>query len=178
MIKRIQLLILLLSLGLGWNLPADSTIDIGRLKPLGFTFPAQPMIPPSLIAYNDNSLVNLLDQKKVTLLYFWSSLTPSSLSDLPLLENLKEDLSDYDVLIAAVNLNEDYPIAREIIEQMNLTLEIYYFPDPQTLAPYILKSVPSAYILNKNGKLVASIQGNAPWDHPDVLRSLKELTAE
>ncbi|QEN07947.1 hypothetical protein EXM22_08105 [Oceanispirochaeta crateris] len=172
--KRLMLLLLIMSI---WSLQAE-TVDVSRLSPLGFAFPDQPMTSPSIKAYRGDTQVDLMDQNKVTLLYFWSEITPSSLSDLPLLESLKDELADLDILIAPVNLNEDYPVVQKIVKQMNLTLEIYYFPEPGPLAPYILKTVPAAYILNKKGQLVASVQGNAPWGHPDILRTLKELAAE
>ncbi|MDA3956425.1 TlpA disulfide reductase family protein [Oceanispirochaeta sp.] len=173
--KKLTILVLLF---LSINIWAETAADLGRLKGLGFKFPEQPMASPSIIAYRDGRKVKLMEQNRVTILYFWSSLTPPSLSDLPLLERLKAKLKGKEILIAAVNLNEDYPEAYKIVQEMDLTLDIYYYPEPETLAPYILRSVPAAYILNKEGQLVASIQGNAPWDHPDILRTLKELSAE
>jgi len=159
-------------------LQAENSGDIKRLENYGFTFPDGPMTPPPLIAYNEEVPVELTRQSKVTVLYFWSSMVPSSLSDLTLLEELKRKMDNQNILFAPVNLNESPNLVRSTARTLGLTMEMFCFPEREALTPYILKSIPAAYILDSEGMLVASIQGNAPWSEPDVRRSLEELTGD
>lgn len=148
---------------------------IGRLKALGFSFPESEMTPPPLTAYLNEEKIELTKQNRVTILYFWSSIIPPSLTDLTVLNKIANEFEPEEILIAPVNLNEDKKQAYGAANEAGLELDIYMYPDPTKLNAYILKSVPSAYILDKNGNLAASRQGNTPWDHPDMIRSLKEL---
>jgi len=156
-------------------LSAQNTGDITRLKQLGFSFPEKPMYPPPLMVYSNEAPVQLTRQNKVTVLYFWSSLIPSSLTDLPLLDSLKKSMEDQNILFAPVNLNEPRSRVLMIAETLRLSMNMYCYPEREALSPYILKSVPAAYILDSRGRLVASKQGNASWGDPDVRRSLEEL---
>ncbi len=149
--------------------------DITRLASLGFTFPEGEMTPPPLKAYLDEQKIELTKQNRVTLLYFWSGSNPASLADLSLLEELSILLEGDDILIAPVNLNDSPAEARRLAEKAGCSLDLYLYPDRNSLKPYILKSVPAAYILDSRGILAASRQGNSPWTHPDVVRTLKEL---
>jgi thiol-disulfide isomerase/thioredoxin len=150
---------------------------IGRLKALGFTFPQTEMTPAPITAYLNEEKIELTKQNRVTILYFWSSVIPPSLTDLTILNRIADEFEPGEILIAPVNLNEDRQQAYKAASEAGLDLDIYLYPDPANLNAYILKTVPSAYILDKNGNLVASRQGNTPWDHPDIIRSLKELVA-
>ena len=172
--KKCLILILLLMGTL--MLEAETGGDISRLKHLGFALPEEPMTPPPLVAYRGETPVPLTRQNRVTILYFWSTLIPSSLTDLSLLETLKGELNGQDILFAPVNLNENSVPVLRTAESLHLTMDMFCYPERASLTPYILKSVPSAYILDSRGMLVASIQGNAPWNDPDVKRSLEELT--
>jgi len=174
--KKCLILILLLMGAL--QLQAESGGDISRLKQLGFDLPEEPVTPPPLVAYRGESPVQLTRQNRVTILYFWSTLIPSSLTDLSLLDTLNADLNGQEILFAPVNLNESRTLVLQTAETLQLTMEMFCYPERASLTPYILKSVPSAYILDSRGMLVASIQGNAPWGDPDVKRSLEELTGE
>lgn len=175
--KKTVLLILIQILIL-CSLSAQTEAGTGRLKALGFSLPPDRTAPPPLSAYLREEKVELTLQKRVTLLYFWSGLIPSSLTDLTLLERIRKQAEDAGVLIIPVNLNEDRQPALDGAEKAGYGGSIYLYPDPASLNPYILRSVPSAYILDKRGDLAASVQGNTAWDHPDVMRTLKELAAE
>ncbi|MDC7239711.1 MAG: hypothetical protein PQJ50_05055 [Spirochaetales bacterium] len=149
--------------------------DITRLSSLGFTFPEGRMIPPPLSAYLGEEKVELTTRNRVTVLYFWSGSNPASLTDLPLLERLKGLLGDDEILIAPVNLNDSPVEAYDLAEKSGCFLPLYLYPDNTNLKPYIMKSVPAAYIINSRGELVASRKGNSPWTHPDMVRSLREV---
>ncbi|MBF9015705.1 MULTISPECIES: TlpA disulfide reductase family protein [unclassified Oceanispirochaeta] len=175
--KKTAILLVILQLFIlgGNSLFAEG--GIGRLKALGFSFPKSEMTPPPLTAYLNEEIVELTNQKRVTILYFWSSVIPPSMTDLTLLNKINDEFEEGEILIAPINLNEDRPQAYKAAAEAGLDLDIYLYPDPANLKAYILKSVPAAYILDKNGFLAASRQGNTPWDHPDIIRSLKELAA-
>jgi hypothetical protein len=172
LLKKLFFLLFILLVG---NIGAEN--GILRLKSLGFTFPSDEMIPPPLTAFLNEDKIELTNQKKVTVLYFWSSMNPPSLTDLTLLEDLKAELHGSDILIAPVNLNEDRKVALEAARKAGITMDLFLYPDPGNLMAYILRTVPSAYILDSNGYLAASKQGNTDWNHPDMIRSLKELAA-
>ncbi|MDC7235012.1 MAG: TlpA disulfide reductase family protein [Spirochaetales bacterium] len=146
-----------------------------RLQSLGFKMPLSTVSAPSLSAYLDNEKLELTDTDRVTILYFWSTSVPPSLTDLSGLNELNLAFSTEELTVAAVNLNEDASLARKAAKEAGMEGEIYLFPDPRQLKPYIHKTVPAAYILDKNGNIAASHQGNTLWSHPDIHRTLREL---
>ncbi len=133
---------------------------------------------PSITAYQDRAAVNLMDQGRVSILYFWSTYSPPSLGDFELLQALGEYFGEDKLFIGLVNLNETHWLVEAEPAVQSLNLPVFLYPQSTNLTAFTTGSVPAAYILDQQGRLVASIHGNAPWNHPDVKRSLDELIAQ
>lgn len=156
--------------------------DLGRLVPLGFSVPAQRSPAPVLKAWHEGVRISLIPGERPTLIYFWGSHVPGSMADLPQLDELwgrlRSGPDDRDFLIAPVNLNDQASLVDTYAEGADLTLPLYLYPESEALRSYLLGSVPSLWLIDRNGRVAAACEGNVPWNHPDLLRSLREFVNE
>ena len=170
--------ICLFSLLLITSLPLWAEADLGRLVPLGFSIPEERSKAPELEAWREGEKVSLVPGEKPVLLYFWGSHVPGSIADLNRLDDLSEELNCRDIIIAPVNLNDEPSLVSGYAEEAELSLTLYLFPESPALDPYIMKSVPALWLIDRQGRVAAACEGNVPWSHPDLLRSLREFICE
>ena len=174
--KVLILFLLLLGTTILW---AES--DLGRLVPLGFSVPEHRFTAPELEAWLDGEKLTLVSGRTPVLLYFWGSHIPGSMADLGSLDELYNKLSSLSesgrLSIAAVNLNDEAALVNDYADNAQLSLPLYLFPETLP-APYIMKSVPSLWLIDSRGRAAAACEGNVPWNHPDLLRSLQEFACE
>ncbi len=172
--KNICLYILLLLI----SLPLFGETDLGRLVPLGFSVPAARSAAPLLEAWRDGVKETLVPRKEPVILYFWGSHIPGSMADLSQLDDLSSALEGEALLIATVNLNDEATLVRDYAEQAMISLPLYLFPESPALTPYIMNSVPSLWLIDRQGRAAAVCEGSVPWNHPDLLRTLREFSCE
>jgi len=159
-------------------LPAEA--DMTRLRPLGFSVPDKRTPAPemSVVTGPEGNTRNLPRSGEVTLLNFWATWCPPCRAEMPSLNRLKDLLEPEGLHIAAVNVNEEIPFVRDYMDFAGLDLTVYYYPEEEVLKAYKLRGIPSSWIIDRNGRVAAVMIGSIEWDHPEIVRTLRELLAE
>jgi thiol-disulfide isomerase/thioredoxin len=125
----------------------------------------------------DNTEMNLDDLKgKVIFLNFWASWCPPCRAEMPTIQSLYNKMQNRkDIVFVMVSLDNDTSKAKNFIKERGFNFPVYflngYFPKI-----YDSGTIPSTYVISKEGKIVAKEVGMADYDTDKFLSFLNHLT--
>jgi peroxiredoxin len=122
--------------------------------------------------------VQLADYKdKVLFINLWATWCPPCVGEMPEIQDLWETFRDNPDVELFLITNEDLATVTEFLDKRDYTFPVYmsrYAP------PEILKSqsIPTSYIISKNGEIVVRKTGAAKWGGEKTEKLIKELVNE
>ncbi len=124
-----------------------------------------------------NEIVPLESFKgKVIFINLWASWCPPCRAEMPTIENLYEKLKDNrNIVFAAISLDEDPFKAKELIKKEGYTFPVY-FPAGNFPSIYNSGTIPSTYIISRQGKIVAKEIGMADYNTSKVINFISGLS--
>ena len=129
----------------------------------------------SLIGFDDR-LVSLNDFRgKTILLNFWASWCPPCRAEMPTIQNLYSKMKNKsDVVFVLVSLDNNLSKAKEFIKDEDFTFPVYYLNSslPQI---YDTGTIPSTFVISKEGKIVARRVGMADYNSKKFIDFLNSM---
>jgi thiol-disulfide isomerase/thioredoxin len=128
-----------------------------------------------LISFNNTEL-NLYDLKgKVIFLNFWASWCPPCRAEMPTIQSLYNKMQNRkDIVFVMVSLDNDTSKAKSFIKERGFNFPVYflngYFPKI-----YDSGTIPSTYVISKEGKIVAKEVGMADYNTDKFQSFLNQL---
>ena len=112
---------------------------------------------------------------KVVLVNFWATWCPPCVAEMPSLQSLYNDYNDKVVFMFVAQDKVEKVSA--FIAKKEYSLPVYY---SKTEAPSILtsKTIPTTYVINKEGKIIIAKTGVADWNSDKTRKMLDQLLAE
>jgi thiol-disulfide isomerase/thioredoxin len=107
---------------------------------------------------------------KVIYLDFWASWCGPCQVSVPQLIQLQADLNSDEFEVVAINVDEEAHRARRFLASYNVNYTVLADPTGQVAAEYELMGMPSAFIVNQEGKIVKIHTGFKLGDM-DIIRS-------
>lgn len=111
----------------------------------------------------------------ITLLNFWATWCPPCRAEMPSIERLYSQMSGTKFRIAAVNAGEQRAEVAAFIKNHGYTFPIYLDESNELSSVFAARGLPSTYLLNKEGKIIAVRVGAMEYDQAELIRILKEL---
>ncbi len=112
---------------------------------------------------------------KVVLINYWATWCPPCIAEMPSLQKLYNDYKDK-VVFLFITMDDD-PELNKFMEDKN-----YYYPIyrslSQTPKPFVGKSLPTTYVIGKDGTIVINKVGAADWNTSKVRETLDRLLLE
>lgn len=111
-------------------------------------------------------------ESKVVIVNFWATWCPPCLAEKPSFQELYQDYKDKVEFLFVTN--ESPEVVQKFIDKNNYTLPIYYAKSP---APAMLYSqtLPSSYVIDKEGKIVVKKFRAADWNSSKFRVTLDDL---
>jgi peroxiredoxin len=132
-------------------------------------------IPFSLKDLNGNQ-VSLSDYKgKPVLLFFWATWCMACKEDIVLLEKFSEEKRDrLKILTVAIDGEKEARVKR-VVKKRKITLPVLLDIKERTARKYGVRMVPSAFIINREGRMEGMIVGQREWCESTAEAALRDL---
>jgi thiol-disulfide isomerase/thioredoxin len=114
---------------------------------------------------------------KVVFLNFWATWCGPCRFEMPSMEKLYKRLKDEGLEIVAVNLQEDRSSVEQFVDEYGLSFPVLLDTTGRIGATYGARSIPTTYIVDREGLVIAGTIGTREWDTEDYVRFFEKLLA-
>lgn len=129
-----------------------------------------------ILEKNNRDRVEFSEYKgQVVLVNFWATWCPPCIAEMPSFEELYADYQD-NVIFLFVS-SEDHETVRGFLNRKNYSLPAYR-PLSEAPEPLNGNTLPTTYLIGKNGEIVIKKIGAADWNSEPVRSTLDKLLAE
>lgn len=126
-----------------------------------------PVQVPNITFFDGKRPIQLTAFKgKYVLVNFWATWCSPCVIEMPSLDRLAKKLAKENIVVVAISEDEGGGSqVRPFVEKLQFKqLKILYDPNKQAFRDFGLRGLPTTYLLNPEGKIVSTLEGNAVWD--------------
>ena len=115
---------------------------------------------------------------KVVFLNFWATWCGPCRMEMPSMEILYGKYRDKGLEIFAVNILEKEPEVLAFMDSNGLSFPAALDLDGRIAASYGIQSIPTSFLIDREGNIIARLIGSINWDTPKVHAAFEELLKE
>ena len=142
-----------------------------------FTF-SDLMVPAPSTTFHtlEGAAVSFADFRgKLLLVNFWATWCAPCVEEMPALERLHSELADEGLAVLAVSQDRD---GAAVVEPFLARIELQQLPvylDATGVLgrAFALKGLPTTFLIDREGRVLAGLVGPAEWDSPEALAFLR-----
>jgi len=138
-----------------------------------------PKPAPALMLNDMKGVAHDLSQLKgrVVLINFWATWCPPCRREMPSMERLTQQLKGEAFSVLAVNVGESVNDIELFTSQLDADLSFPILLDrsSQSMQAWKISGLPTTYLVDKKGRVVAGAIGGREFDHPDVVRAIRTV---
>lgn len=158
-------------------------VSAANLPPLshGFTHQAPTPAPALRLRDLDGKLHELAKLRgKVVLVNFWATWCPPCRREMPSMERLSKALAKEPFVVLAVDVGESIDTIEAFTSQLDVgpSFPILLDADSRAMSAWKVGGLPTTFLVDKKGRLVASAIGGREFDHPEMVKAIRKLTRE
>lgn len=112
---------------------------------------------------------------KLVFLNFWATWCPPCRAEMPAMERLYQKLKDKGLEILAVDLQEDAKTVQKFVKDNKLSFKVVLDADGRMGATYGARSIPTTYMVGRNGDVLGGTVGGKEWDSPEMIAFFNRL---
>ena len=116
---------------------------------------------------------------KTVVLNLWATWCPPCVQEMPSLDRLSKALNGQE--FAVVALSQDYAasVAASYFAAHRMENLAPYFDERASVARALgAQGLPTTFIIDRDGRVVASMEGGAAWDSPAMIAQLQTLSSQ
>jgi thiol-disulfide isomerase/thioredoxin len=112
---------------------------------------------------------------KVVFLNFWATWCGPCRAEMPSMETLYGRFKDRGLEILAVNIRETPRQVTAFMKQWGLTFPAVLDSQGTVGSAYGVMAIPTTYIINREGGIIARVVGSLNWDNPKLFSAFEAL---
>jgi peroxiredoxin len=163
---------MVLMLSAPWLAPAPSPAaelsQVHGARPPGFSLPD--------LAGQQRSLGEF--SGKVVLVTFWASWCSPCIEEMPSIRRLAATMADQPFTVVGVNVGEGERRAQAAAGRLGIGFPVLLDKDSTVFNGWGADVLPTAYLLDRSGRIRYIARGPVDWDRADIIGMLKQLAAE
>jgi len=158
----------------------DLSAELATLKSLGFhVFPQPVEIDAFSVPSLKGETLNATSLRgSIVLFNFWATWCPPCLREMPSIETLWNTLKGENFTIVAVSTGEKKKTVSDFIDKKGFTFPIYLDESSGLGRIYATQGIPTTYVLDKKGRVIAGIVGSTEYDNPALVKALKAMASK
>ncbi|MCU7854226.1 MAG: TlpA family protein disulfide reductase, partial [Candidatus Thiodiazotropha sp. (ex Lucinoma borealis)] len=110
---------------------------------------------------------------KAYILNFWATWCAPCIKEMPALERAAEILQEQEILVLTVNSGETRQEIEKFINKTPINLPILLDGNSKVMDKWKVLALPTSYIVDVEGMVVARVVGGQEWDDPSVLTQIR-----
>lgn len=115
---------------------------------------------------------------KTLLLNLWATWCAPCVKEMPSLERLQELLGDKMTVVAISQDRGGAKAVEPFVGKLGLKLvKVYLDPKSAVGRAFKVEGLPSSFLIDREGRLVGRVEGEADWDSPKMLEALQPFLA-
>lgn len=156
----------------------QTPFDATKLNALGFHVFKEPIPLPNreVVGLNGAKTAFNSFRGKVTLLNFWATWCPPCRKEMPSIQRLHDLMKGTEFSIAAISVGETAKDVKAFIDKEGYSFPVFMDESGALGGEFASQGIPSTYIVNKEGFIVAGTVGSREYDDPALVDLLKELS--
>jgi len=112
---------------------------------------------------------------KMVFLNFWATWCGPCRVEMPSMQRIYDKLKKKGFVILAVNLREDRKLVKDFMDQYGLDFPVLLDKTGRVGAIYGARSIPTTYLINRDGSIIGRAIGAREWDAPEVQSVFEEI---
>ena len=114
---------------------------------------------------------------RVVLVNFWATWCPPCRREMPSMERLSQALRSEAFSVLAVDVGEDADTIDAFNGQLDTapTFPILLDTKSRTMQAWNVAGLPTTFLVDRQGRIVASAIGGREFDHPELVGAIREL---
>lgn len=150
------------------------------LPPLSHSLTMQTARPAPMLKLKglDGTTHDLAQLKgRVVLVNFWATWCPPCRREMPSMERLSQALKGETFSVLAVDVGEDADTIEAFASQLDIapTFPILLDTRSQVMQGWKVAGLPTTFLVDKQGRIVASAIGGREFDHPGMVETIRGL---
>jgi peroxiredoxin len=112
---------------------------------------------------------------KVVLLNFWATWCPPCKAEMPALNSLYKSLRHRGFEVIAVSTDSSLSHIKDYLSGVRLDFTIVQDDQHSVSKQYRVFSMPTTFLIDKNGMIVEKFYGEYDWNEPDIRKQVEKL---
>jgi peroxiredoxin len=112
---------------------------------------------------------------QVVFLNFWATWCPPCRAEMPSMERLHARLKDKGLTIIGVDLQEGRREVEDFVREYKISFPIVTDHNGSVASSYGIRSIPTTYLIGRDGTILAGRIGGQEWDDPAIAAFLEKL---
>jgi thiol-disulfide isomerase/thioredoxin len=114
---------------------------------------------------------------RVVLVNYWATWCPPCRREMPSMERLTQALRGEPFVVLAVDVGEDAETIETFASQLETepTFPILLDSRSHAMQAWKVAGLPTTFLVDKQGRIVASAIGGREFDHPDIIQAIRGL---
>lgn len=138
----------------------------------------KPAAPPVELLTPEGAPFSLKQLRgKVVLVNFWATWCEPCITEMPVLQRLRNELAASGFEVLAVNYQEGPARIGGFVEKMKLTLPVVRDTDGSVARSWGARVFPASYLVDRDGNIRHSVIGAADWTSPSLVSTIRTLLA-
>jgi peroxiredoxin len=157
-------------LALGASAAVAEDID---LTPL----PDRPPAPTFQLADADGKPMTLADlQGAPAIVNFWATWCPPCRAEMPSMQRASDQLAEDGIAVIAINVGESAETVRTFRDEIAVSFPLLLDTDSSVSQRWPMRGLPTTYVLDPDGRIAYSAEGEREWDDAALLEQVRALT--